>query len=180
MACGRNREGGTEQSAPSSTVIPIAIGLANCPDIAVCDRACDGGNADSCRRLAVSYALGRDTDKDETRATALYERSCSLGDSAACLFAGQMYEFAHGVPADPAKAAALYRLSCDRQLLAGCYNLAIMYERGRGVPPDQERAAELYNVACAGGAQEACDRESQLGPYWRHRDATSTPTGADR
>jgi TPR repeat protein len=148
--------------APSSSVITIGVALGTCPDISVCERECDAGSADRCRRLAATYALGDGVDKDETRATALYEHACDMKDPSACVFAGQMHEFAHGVPKDDARAARFYERACDGQYAPGCFNLAIMYERGTGVPQDRAKAADLYQVACTAGAKQACDKAREL------------------
>ncbi|HEX8794430.1 MAG TPA: tetratricopeptide repeat protein [Polyangiaceae bacterium] len=153
---------GSGGPAPSASVITIGVALGTCPDIPVCERECDAGSADRCRRLAATYALGQGVDKDETRAAALYEHACDMKDASACVFAGQMYEFAHGVAKDDARAARFYERACDQQWAPGCYNLAIMYERGTGVPQDRARAADLYQVACTAGAKQACDKAREL------------------
>ena len=162
IACGRGRSSGQEQAAPSASVITIGAALGACEDIAVCERECDAGSADRCRRLAASYSLGQGIERDETRATALYERACAMKDPAACVFAGQMHEFARGVPKDDASAARFYERACDFQWAPGCYNLAIMYERGAGVPLDREKAGELYQVACTAGAKQSCDKAREM------------------
>jgi TPR repeat protein len=161
VACGRGGPSSQGQPGPSSSVT-IGLAIGTCEDIATCQRECDGGSADRCRRLGATYALGRGTDRDEARATELYERACAMNDPSACVFAGQMYEYAHGVPKDDVKAAGLYRRACDLHWAAGCYNLAIMYETGRGVAQDRARADDLYWVACSAGAQLACDRAKKM------------------
>jgi uncharacterized protein len=161
-ACNRGRSSGGEQPAPSSSVITLGVALGTCPDLAACERECDAGSADRCRRLAASYAMGEGVDRDETRAARLYEHACDMKDPSACVFAGQMNEFERGVPKDDAKAADFYRRGCDLGWAPACYNLAIMFERGTGVPADRGKAADLYQVACTAGAQQACDRARQL------------------
>jgi TPR repeat protein len=164
LACkrGAGSAGEQEQAAPSASVVTIGNTLGGCPDVPACERECDAGSADRCRRLAVTYAFGQGVDKDEARATALYEHACDMKDAPACMFAGQMREFAHGVPQDFAAAARLYERACDMQYAAGCYNLAILVERGRGVAQDRARAADLYQTACTAGAKQACDKAREL------------------
>lgn len=152
-----------EQPAPSASVVTLGMAIGACDDdIEACERECDAGSADRCRRLAATYALGRGASRDEPRATALYERSCAMADPPACVFAGQMNEYAHGVPKDDAKAARLYQRACDLKWAAGCYNLAIMYERGTGVARDRAKAGDLYQLACTSGAQPACVKAKEM------------------
>ncbi len=163
FACNRNRSSGPE-SAPSGTVITIDPTFFACADVEVCERECDAGSADSCRRLAASYGFGRGVTKDETRATAIYDHACDMKDPSACVFAGQMYEYGRGTGKDYERAAKLYERACNLAWTPGCYNLAIMYERGTGVPADRHRAAELYQVACTAGAHAACDKAAAIRP----------------
>jgi TPR repeat protein len=158
-ACDKEREPSDgPQQAPSSSVISVGVSLGGCDDVSACERECDAGSADRCRRLAVSYAFGQSAPKDEARATLLYERACTMGDAPACVFAGQMHEYAHGVPKDDAAAVRLYDLACKKGWAAGYYNLAIMYESGHGAAADPVKAADLYAVACRAGAKQACEK----------------------
>jgi TPR repeat protein len=160
--CGKHRPSGGGQPAPSSSVITLGIEIGACPDVAACERECDAGSADRCRRLAMTYAFGKGVDKDESKATELLIRACDMGDPSSCVFAGQSYEFEHGVPKDFAKAARFYEKGCDLKWPPGCYNLAIMYERGTGVPKDRKKAGDLYQLACTAGAPQACDKAKEM------------------
>jgi hypothetical protein len=143
--------------------VTIGNTIGTCPDLVACEKECDAGSADRCRRLAATYAFGQSgVDKDEARATGLYEHACDMKDAPGCLFAGQMHEFAHGVPKDDAAAARFYGRACDLGYAAGCYNLAILYERGNGVTKDRAKAGDLYQVACTAGAKQACDRAREM------------------
>lgn len=161
-ACNRHHASGEGQPAPSSSVITLGIELGACPDVPACERECDAGSADRCRRLAMSYAFGKGVDKDETKATELLVKACDMGDPSACVFAGQAYEYEHGVPKDFARAARFYEKGCDLKWAPGCYNLAIMYERGTGVPMDRQKAGDFYQVACTAGAPQACDKAKEM------------------
>lgn len=162
IACNRGGSSGREQPAPSSSVISLGVAIGTCPDVTACEKECDAGSANRCRRLAATYAFGEGVEKDETRATALYEHACDMDDPSACVFAGQMYEYAHGVDKDDAKAARLYGRGCDLQWAPGCYNLGIMFERGTGVPQDRAKAADLYDVACKAGAKQSCAKAQEM------------------
>jgi hypothetical protein len=161
-ACSRGKSSSGDQPAPSSSVITLGVAVGTCPDLVTCERECDAGSADRCRRLAATYAFGEGVPKDETRATGLYEHACDMKDPSACVFAGQMHEFARGVDKDDAKAARLYERACDMQWATGCYNLGIMYERGTGVPQDRVKAGDLYQMACTAGAKTACEKAKEL------------------
>lgn len=169
-ACNRGHSAEKDQPpSPSASVITIGVAPGACPDVPACERECDAGSSDRCRRLALTYAFGQGVEKDEARATALYEHACELKDPSACVFAGQMYEYAHGVEKDDAKAARFYEKSCDLQWAPGCYNLAIMYERGTGVPHDRAKAGDLYQIACTAGAKTSCDKAQEMReppPVW--------------
>jgi uncharacterized protein len=152
-----------EQPAPSASAISLGVALGACSDLPVCERECDAGSADRCRRLAAAYSFGqRGATRDETHAAALYTRACAMKDPSSCMFAGQMSEYARGVPKDYAKAVEFYRRSCDLHWVAGCYNLALMYERGTGVPRDQQKAAELYESVCDAGESTSCEKAKAL------------------
>jgi TPR repeat protein len=168
-ACKHSRSSAQQgEPAPSASVISIGVALGTCDDIAACERECDAGSADRCRRLGASYAFGKGVDQSEPQATLLYSHACDMKDPSACVFAGQNYEFARGVAKNDATAARFYERACDLGWAPGCYNLAIMYERGTGVPANRERASELYQVACTAGARQACEKAREM-------HATPTP-----
>jgi TPR repeat protein len=161
-ACNRHPGAAGDAPAPSASVIGIGVALGVCDDPAVCERECEAGSADRCRRLAATYAMGHGEGRDEPRAVALYARACEMNDAPACVFEGQMHEYAHGVPKDDARAAKLYERACDLGWLAGCYNRAIMLESGRGVDADLHRAADLYGRVCEAGASAGCAKARAL------------------
>jgi TPR repeat protein len=150
---------------PSAPPVQIANVFGACDDLDVCERECDAGQADRCRRLGVTYEFGKggDAARDETRGTAYFDRACALGNAPGCVSSGQMHEYGHGVTIDMPKAAAAYQKACDIGWQVGCANYAIMLENGRGVPKDLQKARELYESACAAGAGLACDRVKVMG-----------------
>jgi TPR repeat protein len=162
VACGRSHSSNEKAPAPTSSVITLGAAIGGCDDVALCERECERGSADRCRRLAATYALGQGVEKDEARATSLYAKACDMKDAPACVFAGQMNEYAHGVQKDDTAAARFYERACDQGWAAGCYNFAIMLEHGRGVPTDRPKAGSLYQVACTAGAKGACVKASEI------------------
>jgi uncharacterized protein len=162
-ACNRSKSSGSdEQAGPAPSVITLGMAIGACPDLAACERECDAGSADRCRRLAATYAFGEGVPKDETHAAKLFEQSCELGDPSACLFAGQAYEYERGVPRNDVRAEKLYERSCNLTWPPGCYNEAIMFENGRGVPQDRAKAGDLYQIACTAGSKTACDKAREM------------------
>jgi TPR repeat protein len=152
---------GIPRAAPS--VMTIANVMGDCEDVPLCERECNAGQADSCRRLAVTYEFGKsDAGRDETAGTKYFDRACALGNANGCVSSGQMHEYGHGVPKDPTEATAAYGRACTLGYQVGCANLAIMLENGRGVPKDIERAKVLYDGACKAGAGLACERLKAL------------------
>lgn len=172
VACkGKGQEMPVENAAPSGSVISIAVGMAYCDDPPFCEKECNGGNADSCRRLGVAYELGKGgVDKDEAKAIALYDRACTMQNAMGCMSAGHLYEYGRGAKKDEARAATLYKRSCEMKYPAGCYNYALLVEEGRGVPKDDLEAARYYDMACAAGAKQACQKAESL-----RRNAAGAP-----
>jgi TPR repeat protein len=146
-----------DYAAASVPPMQIANAMGACEDLAVCERECDAGSGDRCRRLGVSYEFGQGVPKDVKQSIALYERSCDLGNATGCEAAGRMYEF-HAEPKDLTKAASFLKRACDIGWQSGCANYALLLEQGRGVPRDVARAKQLYEGACKAGAGLACDR----------------------
>jgi TPR repeat protein len=142
--------------------VTLANALGTCDDLERCATECNGGNGDSCRRLAVTYEFGKsDAGRNETLGTTYYDRSCALGDAPGCMSSGQMHEYGHGVPKDLALAAGAYSRACTLGWQFGCANWALMLETGRGVPQDVEKAKSLCSNP---GAKEACDKLRAMSP----------------
>lgn len=151
------------QPAPSASVMSIAVAMGECEDMVICEKECDAGSSDRCRRMGVSYEFGKTgVERDGVEATRLYEKACGMKNSEGCLSAGRMYEFHHGVDKDDAKAVAFYGRSCDMDNPVGCANLAVMLQNGRGAARDDARAAELFDRACTRGSGLACEKAKAL------------------
>jgi hypothetical protein len=152
-----------DAAAGTRTPTPI-VAQGACTDLADCERSCEAGKAEECRRLGDTLALAVDGGKDETRATAYYVRACGMESAPACLAAGHMYEYQRGVAKDETKAAGFYQRGCEQGYVPSCVNYAIMLENGRGVTKDVLAANRLYGEACHAGAGLACDRAHALSP----------------
>jgi uncharacterized protein len=162
-ACKKDKKDNTDKTAPTNSVITLGIEMAACDDVDFCQKRCDDGRADDCRRLGVAFQLGKGkVPQDEKRAAFLFEKGCALRSAMSCVSAGQMYEYEHGVDRDFGKAAGYYEKACDAGYPPGCYNFAIMLENGRGVVRNVEKAIANYEVACRAGAQTACGKAKEL------------------
>jgi TPR repeat protein len=168
LACGKRSGTSVEprlledQPNPSASVVSVAVEMGACPDFVVCERECDAGSADRCRRLAASYEFGKGAPADPKLATSLYVRACDMRDMGACVSAGRMYEFHHGVEKDDRTASSFYRRACDGENMTGCANLAIMLESGHGGDKDDGAAIQLFDKACARGSGIACQHAAAL------------------
>jgi TPR repeat protein len=132
-------------------------GLCSSDDVTSCERACDRGDAASCRSLGWHYEHGTGRlQKDDVRAAALFARACDGGDAMGCANLGVMYDYGRGVEKDEAKAAASYARACEAGNAQACTNLGVLYDNGRGVGHDEARAAALYRRGCENGHAHGC------------------------
>jgi TPR repeat protein len=161
--------GGSSSGAPgaSTTKGPPPVTIANamgyCEDTDACTTACNDGDAESCRKLAVTFEFGKtDAGRNETLGTTYFDRACALGSATGCVSSGQMHEYGHGVPKEFKTAADAYARACTLGYQVGCANYAIMLENGRGVDQDLGKAKTLYEGACKAGAGLACERMKAL------------------
>jgi TPR repeat protein len=160
--CDRGQRATTQGPAPSASVVTIVAGLGYCEDRIVCERECEAGASDRCRRLGVSYEFGHGVDVDGAHATAMYEQACAMKNTDGCVAAGRMYEFHHGVAKDDVKATSFYSRACDLGDPTGCANFAIMLESGRGTERDIARARDYFARACTRGSSLACAHAKAL------------------
>jgi hypothetical protein len=152
-----------QSSAKGPPPVTIANAMGYCEDTDACTRACNDGDGEACRKLAVTFEFGKsDAGRNETVGTTYFDRACALGSATGCVSSGQMHEYGHGVPKDPKTAADAYSRSCTLGYQVGCANYAIMLENGRGVDKDLDKARTLYEGACKAGAGLACERMKAL------------------
>ena len=95
-------------------------------------KACDGGDMDGCRNLAIMYEKGKGVEEDFSKAAQLYKKACDGGEVRGCVGLGVMYTKGNGVEKDLGKAAELFKKACDGGEMLGCHNLGFMYEYGNG------------------------------------------------
>jgi Sel1 repeat len=143
--------------SPSAVTRSEYAKLCTGDDVTGCERACDAGDAASCRSLGWHYdhATGR-LPRDDAKAAHYFGRACDGGDVQGCANLGVMYADGRGVPRDEGRAASLYERACNAGNAQACTNLGVAYDYGRGVPQDQARAAALYRTGCDGGHAVGC------------------------
>ena len=135
----------TRRTSAPSALLPVQIvnKMAGCDDSATCERECDAGAGDRCRRPRRELRVRRGGRQGRAEVDCLVRArvrfpESRLGREAA----GRMYEF-HAEPKDYAKAAHFYERSCAIGWQGGCANYAITLESGRGVEKDCAKARAL-------------------------------------
>ncbi len=88
------------------------------------EKACNGGDHEGCKELAVLYQYGRGVAKDEKKALSLHSKACEAKNSTACYFAAELHQYGRGTKKDQAKAreylskacASGYRSACTKKI----------------------------------------------------------------
>jgi hypothetical protein len=83
-------------------------------------KACDGGDGDSCFDLGTMYASGVGVTQDLNRAASLYQKACDGGYAAGCYKLGVLYATGEGVTKDLARATSLLKKACDGGVTLAC------------------------------------------------------------
>jgi TPR repeat protein len=110
------------------------------------------GDRGAIRRLAESYALGRDgLPQDYARAAAWYRKLAAQGDAQAQTTLGLYYARGYGVAKDPAKARRWWSLAAAQNDAGAQHNLGMSYLEGEGVAADPGRALYWLRHAAARG-----------------------------
>jgi hypothetical protein len=112
-------------------------------------RACDGGLAEACGRLAKLDYIS----SDYARAVPLLVRACSGDDGFGCALLGDAYESGHGVPLDAKHGEELRDRGCDLGWYPACASMSKVH-RARG--GDWHRAADRAARACFLGDDDLC------------------------
>lgn len=159
-------------AAPATTApsLPCLDG-----DVAGCSTRCDGGDLESCVRLAETYRFGNANARpDKAKAVALLRRACDGKVGKACYWLASTGEPSQKA-ALVARASPLITGDCDRGDAASCEvaaDLAMLAKDGARETALRARAEELYGKACNAGDATAC------GSYAAHFYATKDYAGA--
>ena len=157
----------TEGEAPKETTAPTHIGelvegaptthLCAPDDPIDCKEQCELGHADSCARLALMYADGKNLPKDAAKSAELSRTSCDRGSLAGCNNYALALANGSGVPKDSAKAASLWQRACDQgDLPNSCSGIGVLLVRGDGVTADRDRGLAYLQRGCKGGYAWGC------------------------
>lgn len=148
------------------------------------ERACDGGDASACARVAELFWDGRNGHThDPARSFRHARRGCDGGDAHACALLARHHEEGLGAEWAPHLAVEAYDRACSAGSGFGCHRLGLMYRHGRGVDVDRRkvgvyfaRASEHLLAACERGelrwcadASRAILREEEAGAEERAR-----------
>ena len=122
--------------------------------VALYQKGCELGGADSCRWLGQHFEEGLGTERDEAKAAQYYEMACTSYHPEACDKLGLLYSEGRGVLEDSTKAEALFEKACKAENPFSCYNLAAIFETQK--PPNLEKARSLLSKSCVYGSGRAC------------------------
>ena len=107
-------------------------------------RACDGGDGESCFLLgSLSYA-GQGVPQDPARAFTLLNRSCSLGWDRGCSGLAECYRAGVGTVPDRAQALRLFDKACRGDIASGCFSASFLYRDLN----DSGKAAQRLKQGC--------------------------------
>lgn len=120
------------------------------------DRACRGGDVESCVKLASALEEGSDETRDTERAAALAKQACDRGDQRGCSALAAAYLRGVGVAKDPARAAQLYTQACATDHMPACGMLGTMALEGAPGAPEPVKGLELLERACGRGDAASC------------------------
>lgn len=120
------------------------------------DRACRGGDVESCVKLAASLEQGPDETRDSERAAALARRACDRGYQRGCSTLAAAYLRGIGVAKDPERAARLYGEACAKDYVPACGMLGTMALEGAPGAPEPVEGLELLERACGRGDAASC------------------------
>jgi TPR repeat protein len=163
-------------------------------------RACEGGDAVACFRLATfesdpgrAHELYADACKrgaaeacaqygyllmseGSREAIEILEGACDRRSGAACTHLGYLYAVGKIVARDDLRSLQFYTRGCSAGDASGCYNQGLMRDQGRGLAMSQTSAAPAYEQACNEGFSAACTNAGFL--YERGKGVTKDLTRA--
>jgi hypothetical protein len=102
-------------------------------------KACDGGDGESCFLLGSLYHAGNGVRQDYSRAFELFRRSCAVGWFRGCGGLGECYRAGQGTAVDNAQAIENFDKACRSGIAASCFAAAQMYHGLNNEPVAQSR-----------------------------------------
>lgn len=133
-------------------------------------RACRGGDAEGCARLAERMRIGRGRTGYEHKGAVHYaSRACNAGSAAGCRILAVQTLRGLGTTKSARRARTLYARACKRNDLPACLALAKLLGTNKGGPKNLTRASALWRDTCALGLLQACARGCGLPARPRRR-----------
>ena len=144
------------------------------------EKACEGGNATACFRLATfashsdrTFELSEEACKngvadacaqhgyllmsnESPEAVKVLEDGCDRRSGAACTHLAYLYAVGKIVERDDLRSLEFYTRGCSFGDANGCYNQGLMRDQGRGFAMSAASAAPAYEQACNEGVSKAC------------------------
>lgn len=120
-------------------------------------KACDGGDNESCFALGRIYENGNGVSKNTSKSFKLYSQACNGGHPTACMNVGVYYEHGQGIKQNFSQAKEMYRVACNGGKMIACGFLGDMYAYGLGGEQDYSKALNIYRIACSGGISRTCN-----------------------
>jgi TPR repeat protein len=115
------------------------------------EEACKNGSADACAQYG--YLLMTD---DSPEAVQVLEDGCDRRSGAACTHLAYLYAVGKIVERDDLRSLEFYTRGCSFGDANGCYNQGLMRDQGRGFAISAASAAPAYEQACNEGVSKAC------------------------
>lgn len=109
--------------------------------------AADNDYTPALNDLAIYYARGTGTKKNEAKAYELYNYAAGLGDSAAMYNVGYVLLKGQGVKQDPTRAIKWLELSAQNHVPCAALDLGVVYTEGKYVKQDTAAAKEWFRNA---------------------------------
>ena len=130
------------------------------------ERACSAGDMESCNQLAFFYERGKGTERNPSRALALFQKACEGKSANACVnLASRYLNGIDGVAKSPGQSAKWAEKACDygavrytpfAQLMTYCVALVNLYRSGDVAEQDIPKAHAVLDRACKNGLFQVC------------------------
>lgn len=123
------------------------------------ERACSGGNKDSCVNLGAVLAEGlAGAKRDRVRALRIFAELCGDKQRLGCENAEAMIGNGWGLESGKERLASFERM-CEQRVGLACFKAAALFASGTGgARREPERARTLYTRGCDLGHRESCNK----------------------
>jgi hypothetical protein len=125
-------------------------------DLEAAQKACDGGDARACVKVAEALFNGNDVSRDEALGQWMFWKACEAGEPTGCVNLGWSYLNDRENNQAGLAAAPYFGKACTDKVAIGCLGLGTIYRDGRNTLKNPKRAGELFKKACDGGVKAAC------------------------